>query len=141
MDKTVSHLRQQGFRLTPQRLTILQILEESGQHLTPLEVFQIARQMLPGITEATVYRNLNFLTEQGLALAAHIGSGQLVYEIAGHAHHHLICRECGHSLEIDHEALEPLYQQLKNQTGFQIDSLHATFFGLCQSCLASQGTT
>ena len=127
-------LRSRGFRLTPQRLAILRILEESDCHMTPLEVYQRALLEVPGITEATVYRTLAFLTEQGLVLAAHIGSGQLVYEIAGSDHHHLICRQCGQTLEIGHDLLESLYEKFMAETGYQIDSLHVTFFGLCKAC-------
>jgi len=127
-------LRAQGFRLTPQRLTILTILRHSGRHLSPLEIYQQAHQAMPGITAATVYRTLNWLSAQGLILPAHMGSGQLVYEIAGHAHHHLICRMCGDTREISHNLLEALYQQFQADTGYQIDSMHVTFFGLCPHC-------
>jgi Fe2+ or Zn2+ uptake regulation protein len=67
-------------------------------------------------------------------LAAHIGAGQLVYEIAGHDHHHLICRVCGATQQIDHSLLEALYQHFLDSTGYQIDSIHVTFFGLCPGC-------
>ncbi len=127
-------LHERGFRQTPQRLAILQILTDARQHLSPSEIFSFARQKLPGLTEATVYRTLSFLSQQGFILPAHIGSGQLVYEIAGHNHHHLICRACGCSHEIEHEMLETLYRQFQQKTGFQIDSIHVTFFGLCPGC-------
>ena len=127
-------LRSQGYRMTPQRLVILSILEKAGRHLAPQEIFERCRQALPGMTEATVYRTLNFLTEQGLVLPAHIGSGQLVYEIAGHDHHHLICRACGETREIDHAVLQSLYRQFQENTGYRIDSMHVTFFGLCPGC-------
>lgn len=129
-----AQLRSQGFRLTPQRLAILRILRESGGHLTPGEVYAQAHSLLPGLTEATVYRTLNFLVGQGLVMAAHIGSGQFVYEIAEHNHHHLICRACGYTQEIDHAGLQVLYDRFQADTGFLIDSLHVTFFGLCSDC-------
>jgi Fe2+ or Zn2+ uptake regulation protein len=137
MNKSV--LQTRGYRMTPQRMAILRILteaslQESGHHMTPLEVCHKAQQELPGLTEPTVYRTLSFLTEQGLVLAAHIGSGQLVYEIAQRDHHHLICRECGGTCEISHDLLKSLYEQLNLNTGFQIDSMHVTFFGLCPGC-------
>jgi Fe2+ or Zn2+ uptake regulation protein len=109
-------------------------LLDADRHLTPLEVCEMAHQDVPGMTEATVYRTLNFLTQQGLVLAAHIGNGQLVYEIAERAHHHLICRICGAAQEIDHARLEALYQEFQATTGYQIDSMHVTFFGLCPEC-------
>ncbi len=88
-------LRSQGFRLTPQRLAVLRVIENSGRHMLPVEIVQETQGIMPGITEASVYRILDFLTSTGLTLAAHIGSGQLVYETAARAHHHLICRSCG----------------------------------------------
>ena len=127
-------LRSQGYRMTPQRWSILSILQASPGHLTPVAIFHRARQILPGLTEATVYRTLDFLSDQGMVLAAHVGSGQLVYEIAGHAHHHLICRACGHALEIDHTLLKELYTIFEERTGYQIDSVHTTFFGFCPDC-------
>jgi Fe2+ or Zn2+ uptake regulation protein len=134
LDPSISGLRAQGYRLTPQRLAILNILRQSGEHLTPSALYQRACQVMPGLTEATVYRTLIFLTEQDLVHAAHIGSGQLVYEIAEHDHDHLICRACGETAEIEHSVLESLYKQFEASTGYRIDSVHQTFFGLCPDC-------
>ena len=127
-------LRSLGFRMTPQRLAIYNILQESGDHLTALEICDRAQERIPAIDEATVYRTLSFLSQQGIILAAHIGGGQLVYEIAGREHHHLICRRCGSAQEIDHHLLTPLYQEFQNSTGYCIDGMHVTFFGLCPQC-------
>jgi len=134
-------LRSRGFRMTPQRLAILRVLQEAGCHLAPLEIYEKAHQAVPGLTEATVYRTLNFLHEQGLVMAAHIGSGQMVYEISGRDHHHLICRRCGSAQEIKHELLQTLYEQFQQATGYQIDSLHVTFFGLCPQCQKLQSSS
>lgn len=133
-NRYTSKLRARGFRITPQRLAILNILCNTPHHLSPLDIFQQAQTDIPGLTEATVYRTLNFLVEQGLAMPAHLGNGQLVYEIAERAHDHLICRACGYNQEISHEDLHELYGQFQKKTGFQIDSMHVTFFGLCPEC-------
>ena len=133
-DATILTLRQQGFRLTPQRLTILRILNEARGHRTPVEIFQLAQAELPGLTEATVYRSLNFLVKNNLATVTHQGGGQLTYEIAGHAHHHLTCRACEANLEIEHGLLDALSQEIHTQTGFLIDHQHISFTGLCPAC-------
>lgn len=134
LNPEISWLRSQGYRLTPQRLAILEVLRATPGHQTPTDVYQRVVQDVPGLTEATVYRTLNFLAEQGLVLVAHIGRGQLVYEIAEHDHHHLICRQCGDMREIDHVELKTLYEQFLAETGYQINTIHATFFGLCPDC-------
>lgn len=133
-DEIVQKLRSQGHRLTPQRLAILQIIEEDGGHLNALEIFQRASRNMPGLTEATVYRTLDFLARKGLTLVAHVGDGRLVYESAARKHNHLICRACGETVEIGTDLLEDLYSRFYDQTGFVIDCCHMTFFGLCPGC-------
>jgi Fe2+ or Zn2+ uptake regulation protein len=130
----IQQLRAQGFRLTPQRLAVLRVIESSGRHMPAVEIVQQTREIMPGITEASVYRILDFLTSAGLVLAAHVGSGQLVYETAARAHHHLICRSCGQSCDVDYSMLESLYKELQACTGYQVDSVHVTLFGLCPEC-------
>ena len=127
-------LRARGFRMTPQRLAILHVLRHAGTHLSPSEVYRQAKRALPGLTEPTVYRTLEFLAENGLARSAHRGNGHLTYEIAGNDHHHVVCRLCGSEVEVEHTLLETLYQELESTTGYlRIDS-HMTFFGICPGC-------
>ena len=130
-----------GYRLTPQRLAILQVIQHSQGHLSASEIFERSLQILPGITEATIYRTLDFLVAQGLALIAHVGSGRIVYESAHHHHHHLICRKCGGSVVISQQDLQPIYDQLASLTGFRLDSSHVTFFGLCPNCQSAQANS
>jgi len=127
-------LRTRGFRMTPQRMVILHVLHHNGTHLSPTEVFASAKESLPGLTEATVYRTLDFLVENGLAYSAHLGNGHSVYEIAKTDHHHLICRKCGGEMQIDHAPLEKIYAELESSSGFRFIDSHMTFFGLCPAC-------
>jgi Fur family ferric uptake transcriptional regulator len=120
--------------MTAQRLAILHVLCHAGTHLSPSEVYRQAKQDMPGLTEPTVYRTLEFLAENGLARPAHTGNGHLRYEIAGDDHHHLVCRLCGNEMEVEHTLLETLYQKLESASGYlRIDS-HMTFFGVCPAC-------
>lgn len=133
-------LRAQGFRMTPQRVAILRVLDECGCHLSPSEIHQRAGEIIPNLTEATVYRNLDFLAQQGLVLIAHVGSGRIVYESAAHPHHHLYCRHCSYSVQISHEDLAPLYERIQQKTGFILDTSHVTFFGICPGCAHKENT-
>ncbi|MBK8821834.1 MAG: transcriptional repressor [Anaerolineales bacterium] len=127
-------LRARGYRMTPQRMTILHVLHHSGKHLSPVDIYEQARKELHGITETTVYRTLEFLAENGLVRSAHMGNGHLVYEIARHEHHHIKCRNCGSEMEVDHALLAKLYRQLESASGYRLTDSHVTFFGLCPDC-------
>ena len=124
-------LRSRGYRMTPQRLAILQALHIGG-HLSPAQIYD--RVLQTGMTEATVYRTLEFLGKNGIVNPAQIGGGHLTYELAGHDHHHLICRACGAQVDLEPASLQNAISQLERQTGYQVDAGHLTFFGLCPKC-------
>ena len=107
-------LRARGYRMTSQRLAILHVLRHQGTHLAPTEIYKQAKKDHPGLTEPTVYRTLEFLAEIGLVRPSASHTGHLTYQIAGEAHHHVICRVCGSETEVDHRLLETLYQKLES---------------------------
>ena len=128
-------LRAQGLRMTPQRMAILHALHHSSGHLSPTQVFNLARKEFPSLTEPTVYRTLEYLAEKKIVLSAHVGNGKMVYELTeNNTHHHLICRNCGKTVEVEHAPFGRLYRQLESSTGYKLDSSHVTFFGLCPDC-------
>ena len=127
-------LRARGFRMTSQRMAILHTLRHAGTHLSPREVYRQAKQDLPRLTEPTVYRTLEFLAQNGLVRQAQTGNGHLRYEIAGDDHHHLVCRQCGDEIQVDHALLERLYQELESTSGYMRIDSHMTFFGVCPNC-------
>lgn len=130
-------LRSRGFRMTRQRLAILHVLHHAGTHLSPTEVYQQAKQDLPGLTEPTVYRTLEFLAQNGLARPTQTGKGRLRYQIAGNDHHHIACRICGSEIEVEHALLENLYRNLETASGYCKINSHMTFFGVCPDCQLS----
>jgi Fe2+ or Zn2+ uptake regulation protein len=120
--------------MTPQRLVILHVLHHSKKHVSPSQVYELAKKDLPGLTEPTVYRTLEFLAENGLARSSQQKNGHIAYEIAGHEHHHLVCRVCGREAEVDHALLKSMYKKLESESGYQLTDSHLTFFGLCPRC-------
>lgn len=130
-------LRARGFRMTSQRMAILHVLHQKGTHLSPVEVYKQAKTELPGLTEPTVYRTLEFLADNGLARPSYSSSGHLTYEIAGSEHHHIICRVCKGEIEVEHTMLESLYRLLEMASGYRSIDSHVTFFGVCPRCQTS----
>lgn len=129
-----AELRQRGFRMTPQRVAILKTLDETGGHLSPSEIFNLVHLSLPGLTEATVYRTLDFLARNGMINPAQTASGHLVYEISGDDHHHLICRVCSREVQVEHAWVRSAYEQIEAKTNYHLSVSHLTFFGVCQEC-------
>jgi len=126
-------LRARGYRMTSQRFAILEALHEGG-HLSPAQIYHRVRKT--GMTEATVYRTLEFLSRNGILLVADRGNGHLAYELSGESHHHIICRRCGKQMEIDPVLIAPAISQVENETGYHLNAGHLTFFGLCPKCQA-----
>ena len=127
-------LRQRGYRMTSQRLAILQALHAGG-HLSPAQIYE--RVLQTGMNEATVYRTLEFLAGNGILLVADRGNGHLAYELSGESHHHLICRTCGAQMELDTALFAPTISRVESQTGYRLNAGHLTFFGLCPDCKSS----
>jgi len=124
-------LRKRGYRMTPQRLSILQVLHEGG-HLSPGQLFERVRHT--GMTETTVYRALEFLATNGIIFTAQKRGGHLTYELIGHDHHHMVCRNCGRQIEIEQEIFQEAIHLMEMKTGFSLAKEHLTFFGRCPSC-------
>jgi len=124
-------LHSRGYRMTPQRVAILEALHDGG-HLSPSDVYECVRQT--GMSEATVYRTLEFLAGNGILLVADRTNGHLEYELSGESHHHIICQTCGAQMEVDPAMLAPAIRRIESQTGYRLTASHLTFFGLCPKC-------
>lgn len=138
--KYAPQLRAQGMRMTSQRVAILHVLHHTGGHLSPTQIYKMAKEEYPSLTEPTVYRALEELAEKKFLLAAHVGGGKMVYELAeNHNHHHLICRECHAEIQVEHAALEKLFAELEAASGYRSIDSHVTFFGVCPKCQNQKG--
>ncbi len=130
-----SLLRKRGFRVTPQRLMILDAVCEGGGHTTAEEIYRRVQTKSPYINLATVYRTLDFLHEQRLVVAADMGGGRLVYEIAGDTpHHHLVCRNCGQIEVLANEVVQGMVEAINERYAFTVNEDHLVMFGLCKGC-------
>lgn len=124
-----------GLRVTPQRLAVFHAAISGNGHSTVDDIFARARLIDPGINLATIYRNLDFLCELRLLVAADIGGGKWVYEPAGESpHHHLVCRRCDQVETIGQEEVQELVDTIKISRSFTIDMNHMALFGLCKEC-------
>jgi Fur family ferric uptake transcriptional regulator len=135
MDEIAERLHQAGHKVTPQRLTIIQIITESDELLTPSALFKKVREVDPEVGEVTVYRTLDILSELGLVCMIHTGENTHSYVGRPPEHHgHLICSGCGKVVNFTQCNVARLEKRLVSETGFDIDDHRLEFFGKCREC-------
>ncbi len=126
------------FRMTNQRRIILEELCKVTTHPTADEIYEEVRKILPKISLGTVYRNLETLSEQGLALKLDMGGTQRHFDGTVKNHYHLRCHKCGKVADIDLSVLDEIEEEAQKLTNFQIDHHNLEFVGRCQNCQKNQ---
>lgn len=135
----VEKLHAHGFRVTPQRVAVLDAVCRAGGHVTAGVVLALAREGEEFIDRSTVYRALEVLVRAGLVLTAPGENGQeVLYEIAHETpHHHLRCTECGGETELDPSSATRFFAALEKETGYSITGDHLVLAGICPECRAA----
>jgi Fur family ferric uptake transcriptional regulator len=127
-------LQEQGFRVTPQRLLILQTVQDSDDHLSADEIYAKVAEVNPYLDISTVYRTLERFVALGLLHKTDLGHEHTHYEWAEGPHQHMVCERCG---SVDHfrdELLDGLRETLRLQHDFLATRAHMAVFGLCRNC-------
>ncbi len=126
-----------GYRVTPQRMTILDAVFEGGGHTSLGQIYARVRAVDRSIDRSTVYRTLHLFTQLGIVVSAATSDGETRYEVARpQHHHHLVCRNCRREWEIEHTVVQRMYDEIQRDTGFAADTDHLLIFGLCAECAA-----
>jgi Fe2+ or Zn2+ uptake regulation protein len=130
----VTSIRAGGKRVTKQRALIWNALVRAeGRHLSAKEV----AEAIPELHQATVYRALDVLVEEGLARRTEIG-GRALYEMAAeHLHHHVVCTRCGAVTHVHDEIVRTALQDVARESGYTLADEELTFSGLCPACAAT----
>ncbi len=123
-----------GYKLTPPRQAVLQVLAESNGHLTHAQVWERGLALHPALGRATVYRTLELLTSLGIVRPLYLGDQSVCFCRADGAHHHLICSDCGAVVEFEECVIDGLQQNLSERFDFQIRGHLLEFYGLCSRC-------
>lgn len=132
-------LRQQGHRVTSQRLLVLNVLQNHDQPLSAEEVHAEVHKLQPAIDLATIYRVLQFLQDVRLAAALMMQQGpqRYKYRAPGDNHHHLLCKQCGNNIQIPDVLLATLRSDVEKHYGFTLQVDHLLLPGQCNACRSS----
>ena len=119
-------------RQTRQRLAIEEVFRKEARPLTPPEIFDGARRILPQIGLRTIYRQLNDMAEEGVVVGVDYPGQPLRYERVSNAHHaHFICRRCDRVFDMQVEVPDV---DISAPPGFHITGQETVFYGVCPEC-------
>ena len=125
-----------GRALTPQRRAVLEVVLESGEHLTANEIYEAARRRLPTLSFATVYNSLKYLKDAGLIREINFGKASSRYDRETGRHDHAICSRCGRLVDFDLPETPQMLRAAARRSRFKPESIHLTLVGVCPDCQA-----
>lgn len=130
-------LRDNGHKITPQRLAIINILAESEGHPSVEMIHALLKRNFPTMSLATVYRNIFLIKSLGEVLELGFPDGSNRYDgNRPYPHPHVICIQCNRIVDPDLDSLDDMKKEVSLETGFKILSHRLDFFGICGNCSA-----
>ena len=128
-------LRDHGLRATGPRVAVLRAVHELRDHPSADAIAAHARGSAGALSTQAVYDSLGALTRVGLLRRIDIGGGAARYETrVGDNHHHLVCRSCGTTRDVDCVVGAAPCLDPADAAGFAVDEAEVTFWGLCPAC-------
>ncbi len=136
------HLKRVGLKQTAQRDTILRTFLETRDHLSTEELHRLVQKKDAGIGYTTVYRTLKLLTESGLAseVAFHDGIARYEHQYNRRSHHHMVCTECGSSVEFFSHEVDKLEQEIGGKYRYLTTRHTFQIYGVCEDCRKKNGS-
>jgi Fur family peroxide stress response transcriptional regulator len=135
LQELVDRLRDEGRRLTPQRMAVLAILAESDAHPSAQEIYQQVHTEFPMTSLATVYKTIALLKEMGQVLELGcVENGSRYDGRQPYPHPHLVCMRCCSVTDWDVGRVGDWADQVGEQSGYQMVGHRLELFGICPKC-------
>lgn len=132
-------LRRHGLQVTAQRLAVLRAVAQRP-HSTADDIAEVVRGQIGAISRQAVYDALAMLADRGLVRRIQPAGSPARYEDrVGDNHHHLICRSCGKTVDVDCAVGETPCLTAAANWGYQIDEAEVIYWGTCPQCLSARG--
>ncbi len=127
-------LRAAGYRLTPPRLAVIEVLETYPEHLSHSQILEEGKKIYSNLSRATVYRTMDLLVELKVVRPLYLNDPTQRFVSAAGGHHHLICTRCMAIVEFDNCTVDQLSKELAERYNFKIRNHLLEFQGLCRHC-------
>ena len=124
-----------GRKHSKKRDAILELIRSSKAHPPAKWVYEKLKPRFPGLSQGTVYRNINILLEEGELASAGVINGEERFDGEFRPHSHAICRRCGTIMDLPaKKVMEIFVNSPAIIPGFTIDIRNTVFYGLCTEC-------
>lgn len=133
-DKTILKLRQEGFKLTPQRLAVIKHMIGNIKHPSALAIHKDLKRRYPSLSFSTVYNTLNMLERIDEVQSLNVIDGHLNYDPDMSTHGHFLCTTCNTIHDIQFDECDDLALPKDEILGHLIKSLQVSFRGTCRNC-------
>lgn len=128
-------LKKSSLRLTAPRQAVLEVVEHEGKHRDAEFIALAARERLGSLSRQAVYDNLNALVAAGILRRIEPAGRPALYETrVGDNHHHLICRRCFATVDIDCAVGASPCLSPSEDHGFVVDEAEVVYWGVCPAC-------
>ena len=133
-ERVIRRLREEGLKITPQRIAIVKYLENNSSHPSVERIHRDVARNFPTISLATVYNTLDTLEKIEEVRPLMFCGKRKVYEPNMDSHHHVLCEECGaiHDIFSDYAAQLTIPGELIDQ--FEVRDTSVLFKGVCSGC-------
>ncbi|MGB3559013.1 MAG: transcriptional repressor [Geitlerinemataceae cyanobacterium] len=134
-----SELNERGWRMTPQRETILQIFQNlhKGKHLSAEDLYNLLHEQGERISLSTIYRTLKLMARMGILRELELGEDHKHYEINQphpYHHHHLICVKCNKTIEFKSDSILKTGTKTAQKEGYHLLDCQLTIHAVCPAC-------
>jgi Fur family ferric uptake transcriptional regulator len=114
---------------------VIAILERVGGFASTKEIYQLLLKSGESIGLTTIYRALQSLASEKVVDQLRREDGEAIFRLCGNSHHHhLVCKKCGETVEIEGGAIEKWTKNMAAEHGFRELSHTAEIFGICSKC-------
>ncbi len=138
IDQRMQHFetvcRDEGIKLTPQRLEIFREVAQADDHPDAEQIFQRVRGRMPTVSLDTVYRTLWLLNDLGLVVTLGASREPTRFDANLQSHHHFVCGQCGFIRDFYSNDLDAIRLPDLIRSFGEIKATHVEVRGVCREC-------
>jgi len=138
IQELVTSLRKDGFRITPQRIAIVDCVMNTEKHPSAEHIHKVVQKHYPMVSLSTVYKTLELLRKKRLVNEIEV-NGESRFDPNTGEHVNLVCMNCGKIEDVDEEELKDIQSKIAKKSKYMIIMGSFDLYGYCSNCKTKFG--